>query len=93
METTPVTATEVLQWSSNNSDVADVVADDFGMSAEIIVYADAVMGSTALITVSSETGASAECFVEVAEYGVKKLSIEKSSVCLLPGKALMWIRK
>lgn len=87
VETTPVTATEVLQWTSNNTEVADVVADDFGTSAEIIVYADAVMGSTAMITVSSETGVSAECFIEVTEYSVKKLSIEKSNVCLLPGES------
>ncbi len=87
VETTPITATEVLQWSSNNTDVADVVADDFGTSAEVIVYADAIMGSTAMITVSSETGISAECFIEVTEYGVEKLSIEKSNICLLPGES------
>ncbi len=86
-ETFPVTATETLQWSSSNTGVADVVPDEFGTSAEIIVYADAVMGSTAMITAYTENGVSAECFIEVAEYGVKSLSVEKSSICLRPGES------
>lgn len=86
-KTFPLTATETLQWSSSNSEVADVVPDEFGTSAEIIVYADAVMGSTAMITASTENGVSAECFIEVAEYDVKSLSVNKSSVYLRPGES------
>lgn len=84
--TSPLTATEELTWSSSNTQVADVVPDEYGTSAEIIVYADAVMGSTAMITAYTEEGVSAECFIEVEEYGVKKISIEQSSVSLIPGE-------
>lgn len=84
---TPVTATEVLDWSSNNPDAVDVVADEYGMSAEVIVYEDAVMGSTAIITVSSETGECDECFVEVTEYGVKKINMEHKSLYMHPGES------
>lgn len=87
VEAEPVTSTQDLYWSSSNTKIADVVADEFGTSAEIIVYADAVMGSTALITVSTEDGVSAECFIAVTEYAVKQLSMEKSDVCLLPGES------
>lgn len=83
----PVTSTQDLYWSSSNTKIVDVVADEFGTSAELIVYADAVMGSTALITVSTEDGVSAECFVVVTEYAVKKLSLNKSDVFLLPGES------
>ncbi len=86
-ETSPASASEDLYWVSSNPEVADVVPDEFGTSAEIIVYADAVMGSTAMITAYTEHGVSAECFIEVAEYGVKKISIEESNVCLLPGES------
>ncbi len=87
VQTTPVTATEVLDWSSNNPDSVEVVADEYGRSAEVIVYEDAVMGSTAMITVSSETGASAECFVQVTEYGVKNIKLEHKSLYMLPGES------
>ena len=83
----PVTSDEVLDWSSNNPDAVDVVADEYGMSAEIIVYEEAVMGSTAIITVSSETGVSAECFVEVTEYGVKKIDMDHKKLYMLPGES------
>lgn len=83
----PVASDEVLDWSSNNPDAVDVVADEYGMSAEVIVYEDAVMGSTAIITVSSETGVSAECFVEVTEYGVKKIDMDHKNLYMLPGES------
>lgn len=83
----PVISDEVLDWSSNNPDAVDVVADEYGMSAEVIVYEDAVMGSTAIITVSSETGVSAECFVEVTEYGVKKIDMDHKNLYMLPGES------
>ncbi len=87
VNTTPVTSDEVLDWKSNNPDAVEVVADEYGRSAEVIVYEDAVMGSTAMVTVSSETGASAECFVEVTEYGVKKIDIGHKNLYMLPGKS------
>lgn len=83
----PVTSDEILDWSSNNPDAVDVVADEYGMSAEVIVYEEAVMGSTAIITVSSETGVSAECFVEVTEYGVKKIDMDHKKLYMLPGES------
>lgn len=86
VEATPVTSTQDLYWKSSNPEIADVVADEFGTSAEIIVYAEAVMGSTAMITVSTEDGVSAECFITVTEYGVQKLSMGKSNVFLRPGE-------
>ena len=85
-EATPATSTQDLYWKSSNPEIADVVADEFGTSAEIIVYSDAVMGSTAMITVSTEDGISAECFIKVTEYGVQKLSMGKSNVFLRPGE-------
>ncbi len=87
VEAEPVTCTQDIYWSSSDSKIADVVADEFGTSAEIIVYADAIMGSTVVITASTEDGVSAECFVAVTEYAVQKLSLEKSDVCLLPGES------
>ena len=87
VKTTPVTASEVLDWSSNNPDSVEVVADEYGRSAEVIVYEDAVMGSTAMITVSSETGVSAECFVQVTEYGVKNIKLEHKNLYMLPGES------
>jgi len=87
VKTTPVTTDEVLDWSSNNPDAIEVVADEYGRSAEVIVYEDAVMGSTAMVTVSSETGVSAECFVEVTEYGVKKIDMEHKNLYMLPGES------
>lgn len=87
VNTTPVTADEVLDWRSNNPDAVEVVADEYGRSAEIIVYEDAVMGSTAMITVSSETGASSECFVEVTEFGVKKIDMGNKNLYMLPGES------
>ncbi len=87
VNTTPVTADEVLDWRSNNPDAVEVVADEYGRSAEVIVYEDAVMGSTAMVTVSSETGASAECFVEVTEFGVKKIDMGNKNLYMLPGES------
>lgn len=87
VNTTPVTSDEVLDWKSNNPDAVEVVADEYGRSAEVIVYEDAVMGSTAMVTVSSETGTSAECFVEVTEYGVKKIDIGHKNLYMLPGES------
>lgn len=86
-EMIPPTATQDLYWSSSSPDIVEVVADEFGTSAELFVYADAVMGSTAMITVSTEDGISAECFVEVTEYGVKQLSFGESEIYLLPGES------
>lgn len=87
VETTPVTADEVLDWRSNNPDAVEVVADEYGRSAEVIVYEDAIMGSTAMVTVSSETGVSAECFVEVTEYGVKRIDMDHKNLYMLPGES------